>query len=321
MKLMGINFIGWFFTIVVSIILIVLAQVVWNQCSLLLTGARAQGVVVRVLKSGGTYNTVVEFNTAKGEKITYQSGNNNALPTAKVGQIVKMIYKESNPQYAQIQLWGEGKLLVILAIFWFLFVFSYIWLGLIKVSGDETMGDPFHLLPKCTWLFPFVTIRIAAYAFLSFGLFGFGATGYVFAVKAQELRTSGIKVTGVVTGFDSNSASTNGRSTSSFDFAIIRYDCDTSGGWATVKKSILQPISNIKIGDTREVIYLPDEPTDGVENTWMGLWFPTLFFSATVILFITLMVMLHNRPTLWPSSTEKELINLHDSWKKEVQQE
>lgn len=320
MKLMGINLIGWFFTIVVGIILLVWVQIVWSEVSLLISGARAKGVVVNVAEGDGTYTTTVEFTTAKGEKITYQGDNQNALPTAKVGQIVKVIYKESNPQYAQIQLWGEGKLMVILGILWFLFVFSYIWLGLIKVSGDVSMGDPFHLLPKCTWLFPFVTIRIAAYAFLLFGLFGFGYTGYVFAAEGQELRTSGIKVTGVVTGFENNSSSTNGYSTSSFDYAIIKY-YDTSGGFYTIRKSIIKPISSIKIGDKKELIYPLGKPEKAVVNTLWALWFPTLFFSATVILFISLMVMIYNRPMLWPPSTEKELINLHESWKKEVKQE
>lgn len=318
---MGINFIGWFFTIVVGIILLVWVQVVWSEVSLFSMGSRTNAVVVSLLDEGDLKRVEFEFTTAKGEKINTKSKNGFALtPTYKPGQVIRVVYRESNPYNARILSWRDSSLWVILGFFWFLFIFSYIWLGLIKISGDVSMGDPFHLLPKCTWLFPFVTIRFTAYIALAFGLFGFGFTGYVFAVKAQELRTSGIKVKGVVTGFENNSSSTNGYSTSSFDFAIITYDCDNHGGWATVKKSIIPPISKIKIGDTREVVYLPDEPTDGVENTWLALWFPTLFFSATVIFFITLMVMLHNRPTLWPPSTEKELIILHESWKKEVEQ-
>lgn len=319
---MGINFVGWFFTTVVSIITIVLLQVVWDEVSLVLTGIRTNAVVVSLLDGGDLSNIEFEFTTAKGEKINCASKNGWALaPTVKAGDVVRVVYKESNPYSARIMSWGDSGLWVILSILLFLFVFLYIWLGLIKMTGDESLGDPFHLLPKCTWLFPYVTIRITAYAFLAFGLFGFGVTGYVFASKGHELRTSGIRVTGIVTDFDGKIATTDGRTTSSKDFAIIRYVGDTSGGWYTIRKSILMPFSTIKIGDIRDIIYPVGKPDKGVENTWWILWFPTFFFTAVVILFMSLMVLLHNRPAFSPAATEKELIDLHEGWKKENQKD
>jgi hypothetical protein len=317
MKLMGINFIGWFFTIVVSIILIIWVQVVWDEVSLVLTGIRTKAVVVTLLDGGDLTNIEFEFKTAKGEKITCTSKNGSALaPTVKAGDVVRVVYKESNPYSARIMSWGDSGLWVILGILWFLFVFSYIWLGLIKMTGDESVGDPLHLLPKCSWLFPYVTMRITVYVFLAFGLFGFGLTDYVFAANAHELRTSGIRVTGIVTGFEDKNATTNGITTSSKDFAIIRYVGDTSGGWYTIRKSIIKPFSNINIGDTRDIIYPVGKPDKGVENTWWVLWFPTFFFSAVVILFISLMVVLHNHPDLLPAATEKELKDSHEKWEK-----
>lgn len=315
---MGINFIGWIFTCIVGCLLIVLVQVVWDECGLLLTGSRAEGVVVEVLDEGDVYRTIVEFTTAKGEKITYRSSNASAIPTATLGQVVKVVYKESNPNDAQILLWGETNLFVILALLFFIGIFSFIWLGIIKSTGDESMGDPLHLLPKAVWLFPYITVRIVAYIVLAFGIFGFGLTGNVFVREAYELRTSGIRVKGVVTGFDGKTATTNGRTTSSEDFAIITYT-DTSGGKYTITKSILKPVSRIKIGDTREVIYPTGKPNKGVENTWWVLWFPTFFFSAVVLLFISLMVMLHNRTEWGLGPTDKELIKRHEDWKIEKQ--
>ena len=295
---MGINFVGWFFTCIVSYLLIFLVQVVWNEGGLLLTGTRAKGVVVDVLDEGDLSRIVFEFTTGKGKKITHRSSNGNAIPTASVGQAVKVVYDESNPKDARVLLWGESSMFVILALLWFIGIFSFIWLALIKFTGDESFGDPFHILPKARWLFPYITMRSVAFIVIAFGIFGFGLTGYVFSKDARELRTSGIRVKGVVTGFDGKNATTNGRTTSSQDFVLITYK-DTLGSEHTIQKSIVKPFYRIKIGDAREVIYLARKPGDGVENNWWALWFPTLFFTAIIIVFITLFFMLLNHPE-WP---------------------
>jgi hypothetical protein len=36
---------------------------------------------------------------------------------------------------------------------------------------------------------------------------------------------------------------------------------------------------------------------------------------------MSLMVLLHNRPAFSPAATEKELIDLHEGWKKENQKD
>ncbi|CAN5248262.1 hypothetical protein BH09BAC2_BH09BAC2_23060 [soil metagenome] len=308
---MGINFIGWAFTCIVTYLLIFWVQVVWREGGLLLTGTRAKGLVVDVLDEGDISRIVVEFTTAKGEKITHRSSNGNAIPTATMGQVVRVVYNESNPNDARVLLWGESSMVVILALLWFIGIFLFIWLAIIKSTGDESFGDPFHVLPRAHWLFPYITTRSVAFLVILFGIFGFGVTGYVFSKEAIELRSSGIRIKGVVTGFDGKTVTTNGRTTSSKDYVLITYK-DTLGSEHTIQKSILKLFSHIKMGDTREVIYLARKPGDGVVNNWWVLWFPTLIFTAIIIVFITLFFMLLNHPE-WPVYDEQKTAAAH--WK------
>ncbi|MGH6859964.1 MAG: DUF3592 domain-containing protein [Phyllobacterium sp.] len=85
---------------------------------------QGRGHVVRMVeeptKSGRVYKPVIEFQTAEGDRITFESSSGSAPPAYRVGEDVTVFYDPSDPQSALpddwFALWGGPAILGVLSL-------------------------------------------------------------------------------------------------------------------------------------------------------------------------------------------------------------
>ena len=296
------NWISWFLTLAVMALLFLSGYIMQNSVRLLITGKRAQGIVVGMDSSShSTTDTMkaplltplVEFVTSEGEHIKVSGRSYSLKLSSKTGDEIKVAYDKSNPKNAQLLLLREFPLGPAGFILGFAIVLIMIWMGGILISGDPTLDDPFHLLPNVIAHFHLNPVRFPVLFILFFAIPSCVAGTYFTAKTAVELLNNGIKTVGQVTGIERIYTKSNDGTTGSGMFPMVDFE-DATGKLHTIKRSLAKPLSRLKVGDKVEVIYLAGNPDQGRVNTWDEFWPPPIFFGFCLIAFLVLFVLVIN---------------------------
>lgn len=113
------NVVGWLLSAIVLLLLFVAGAILQNSLRLLITGKRAEGVVVgmdttsRFSTSPGNgpmQSPLVEFVTSTGERIRVNGRLYTVSPSEHVGDAVSVAYSRSNPKDAQFLMLKEFPL-------------------------------------------------------------------------------------------------------------------------------------------------------------------------------------------------------------------
>jgi len=296
------RWVSWILSFVVLLFLFLTGYIMQNSVRLLITGKRAQGIVVGMDSSSLStsepgkaplLSPLVEFVTSDGKRIRVSGRSWGSKPSARVGDAVKVAYSPSNPKNAQFLLWEEFPLGPAGMLLGFAVVIILMWMGGILISNDSTLDDPFHLLPAVIAHFHLNPVRFPILFILSFAIpvcvFGTYWTSH----RAIDMLTNGIKTVGYVTGSERVYSRSNDGTMGSGVFPKITF-VDTSGKWHDIHGSSAKPLSRLKTGDKVEVIYLAKNPNQGVVNTWYEFWIPPIFFGFVMVAMLVLLVLMLN---------------------------
>jgi len=290
---------SWTLSFAVLILLFLSGYIMRNSVRLLITGKRAQGIVVEIYKSSritnGPENTpmltpIVEFKTATGNKIRVRGRSYSLTPTSQIGDAIKVAYSKSNPENAQLLIWNEFPLGPAGMILGFAIILILMWIAGILISHDSSMDDPLRLLPTLIAHFHLNPVRFPMLFMLSLvipvSIFGTWFTTH----RAINMLHNGIRTTGYVTGAERVYSESNDGTTGSGVFPMITFK-DASGTSYNIHGSTTKPLSHLKTGDQVEVIYLADNPKNGVVNKWSEFWIPPLFFGFVMVALLFLLFL------------------------------
>lgn len=293
------GWVSWFLSVIVLVLLFLSGYIMKNSVHLLVTGKRAQGIVVGMDSSSQStsdqvkeqlLSPLVEFVTTDGEHIRVSGRSYSVLPSAKTGDEIKVAYNQSNPKNAQLLLWREFPLKPAGILLGFAIVLIMMWMGGILISDDPKLDDPFHLLPTVIAHFHMNPVRYIVLFVLFFAIPASVAGTYWTSQRAIDMLTNGIKAVGYVTGTERIYSKSNDGTTGSGVFPMITFK-DASGTEHNIHGSTAKPLSRLKTGDKVEVIYLANSPNRGVVNTWYEFWIPPLFFGFMVGAMLVLLVL------------------------------
>ncbi|MFA6483114.1 MAG: DUF3592 domain-containing protein, partial [Bacteroidales bacterium] len=167
---------SWILSFVVLLLIFLSGYIMRNSVRLLITGKRAQGIVVEIYKStritDGPEKTpmltpIVEFKTAKGNKIRVRGRSYSLTPTSQIGDAIKVAYSKSNPENAQLLIRKEFPLGPAGMLLGFAIVLILMWIAGILISGDSKWDDPLHLLPALIARFHLNPVRFPMLFILS----------------------------------------------------------------------------------------------------------------------------------------------------------
>ena len=283
------NWIGWMLSGFILLCLIGIAALVKDPIHLVLTGKRAEGKVVQFDTLSKSYYgptgenieraAVIEFVTDNGRLMHIRSRvsvGSDFEPTP-IGEKVQVAYNPLNPKDIQIMRWKESPLIGVLFIFGFIAFILMIWIVGISMSGDSTLDDPFHLLPKVIANFKTLPYLIIGGIFVLIIFVCIAAT-FTLSNTTHVLVSTGLKAQGIVEDMDNETSSLASGGTGSGTFAYIKFK-DVKNAEYTIKYSVAKPFSCLEIGDSVEVIYPAEYPDSAVVNNWMELYFPQYFFG------------------------------------------
>ncbi|MCX6236766.1 MAG: DUF3592 domain-containing protein [Bacteroidia bacterium] len=297
---MSTGFVSWFLSLIVLVLLFLSGYIMKNSVSLLVTGKRAQGIVVGMDSSSRSVTDtmkapsltpLVEFVTSEGEHIKVHGRSYYLKPSSQTGDEIKVAYDKSNPKNAQLLLWGEFPLGPAGFLLGFAVVLIMMWMGGILISDDPKLDDPFHLLPIVVAHLHLNPVRYIVLFVLFFAIPACVAGTYWTSQRAIDMLTNGIKTVGYVTGTERVYSKSNDGTTGSGVFPMITFK-DASGIDHNIHGSTAKPLSRLKTGDKVEVIYLANSPNRGVVNTWYEFWFPPMFFGFMVSAMLVLLVLI-----------------------------
>lgn len=297
---MATGFVSWFLSLIVLGLLFLSGYIMKNSVNLLVTGKRAQGIVVGMDSlSRSTTDTMkaplltplVEFVTSEGEHIKVHGRSYSLKPSSQTGDEIKVAYNQSNPQDAQLLLWGEFPLGPAGFLLGFAIVLIMMWMGGILISGDPKLDDPFHLLPIVIAHLHLHPVRYIVLFVLFFAIPSCVVGTYLTSQRAIDMLTNGIKAVGYVTGTERVYSKSNDGTTGSGVFPMITFK-DASGTEHYIRGSTAKPFSRLKTGDKVEVIYLANSPNRGVVNTWYEFWIAPMFFGFMVGAMLVLLVLI-----------------------------
>jgi len=290
---------SWILGFGVLLLIFLSGYIMRNSMLLLITGKRAQGIVVEIYKStritDGPEKTpmmtpMVEFTTTKGNKIRVRGRSYSLTPTSQIGDAIKVAYSKSNPENAQLFLWNEFPLGPAGMLLGFAVLLVLIWTAAILISGDSSMDDPLRLLPALIAHFHLNPVRFPMLFMLALvipvSILGTWLTTH----RAVNLLHNGIRTTGYVTGAERVYSRSNDGSTGSGVFPTITFK-DASGISYYIHGSTIKALSRLKTGDQVEVIYLANDPKNGVVNTWSEFWIPPLFFGFVMVALLFLLFL------------------------------
>jgi hypothetical protein len=296
------SWVSWFLSAIVLLLLFLSGYVMKNSVRLLISGKRAQGIVVGMDSSTHfskdtmeirLLTPLVEFVTSEGEHIKVHGRSYSLKPSSITGDDIKVAYDQSNPKNAQLLLWGEFPLLPAGFILGFAVVIILMWMGGILISDDPTLDDPLHLLPNMIAHFHLNPVRFPVLFILFFAIpTCVGGTYWTYKTTA-DLLSNGIKAVGHVTGTKRVYSRSNDGTLGSGVFPMIDFE-DASGTSHTIRRSLAKPLSRLKEGDKVEVIYLAKKPDQGRVNTWDEFWPAPIFFGFCSIAFLVLLVLVLN---------------------------
>jgi len=296
---MATGFVGWFLSLIVLVLLFLSGYVMKNSVSLLITGKRAQGIVVGMDSSSRSatdtmkatsLTPLVEFVTSEGEHIKVHGRSYSLKPSSQTGDEIKVAYDKSNPKNAQLLLWGEFPLGPAGFLLGFAILLIMMWMGGILISDDPKLDDPLHLLPIVVAHLHLNPVRYIVLFVLFFAIPACVIGTYWTSQRAIDMLTNGIKAVGYVTGFERVYSKSNDGTTGSGVFPMITFK-DASGTEYYIHGSTAKPLTRLKPGDKVEVIYLANSPNRGVVNTWYEFWFPPLFFGFMSVALLVLLFL------------------------------
>lgn len=301
------NRIGWMLSAIVLLLLFLAGWILSNSVGLLITGERAQSVVVgmdtsKSPREGALHSPIVEFVTLTGERVRVSGRAYSASASARVGDMVTIAYSRVNPQNAQLLLWKEFPFGPAGFILGFTGLILLIWISGILVSGDSILDDPFHLLPAIISHFRLNPVRFPVIFLLSVVIPACAIGTYVLSKRAGDLHSNGIKAVGHVAGSEWLSSRLSDGTMASGVFPMISYE-DASGTTYMIRSSAVTWLSGLKTGDVVEVIYSPRRPGEGILNTWGELYPPPLFFGLMTLAFLVLFGLVLNG-TIAPITSE-----------------
>ncbi len=284
------NWVSWFLSIIVLLLMFLSGYIMHNSVRLLITGKRAHGIVVGLDSSSRsttdtmkapTLSPLVEFVTAEGENIKVHGRSYSLKPSSQTGDEIKVAYDKSNPKNAQLLLWEEFPLGPAGFLLGFAILLIMMWMGGILISDDPKLDDPLHLLPIVVAHLHLNPARYIILFVLFFAIPTCVIGTYWTTQRAIDFLTNGIKVVGYVTGSERVYSKSNDGTTGSGVFPLITFK-DASGTEHNIHGSTAKPLTRLKPGDKVEVIYLASNPNRGVVNTWYEFWFPPVFFGFMV---------------------------------------
>ncbi|MBU3926344.1 MAG: DUF3592 domain-containing protein [Bacteroidetes bacterium] len=313
---MATGFVSWFLSTIVLVLLFLIGYIMQDSVRLLVTGKRAQGIVVGMDSSSRTTSEdvkeqlltpLVEFVTSEGEHIRVSGRSYSLKPSAQIGDVINVAYNPSNPKNALFLLWSEFPLGPAGFVLGFAIVLILMWMGGILNSDDPKLDDPFHLLPKVIAHFHLNPIRFPVLIILFFAIPACVLGTYVTSQRGIDMHKNGIKTIGYVTGFERVYSKSNDGKTTSGVFPMITYK-DESGKSYNIHGSTTKPLSRLKTGDQVEVIYLENSPNKGVVNAWSEFWIPPLFFGfVSVALLCLLFLVLSGHKSIVPATGDPEI--------------
>jgi hypothetical protein len=179
---------------IVLLLLFAAGAILQNPVRLLITGKKAEGVVVAMAMSPGSSGQdslqapIFEFVTSTGERVRVSGRTYAASPSARMGDTVTVAYDPSHPLDAQLLLLKE--LGIVGFILGFIVLIILMWISGILISGDSTLDDPFHLLPAVISHFRLNPVRFPVIFLLSVVIPACGIGTYVLSQKAFDLRSN-----------------------------------------------------------------------------------------------------------------------------------
>ena len=291
------NWVGWMLSILVLLLLFLAGYIMQNPVRLLITGKRAQGIVVGMdsssrftseLGKAPMQSPLVEFSTSTGERIRVRGRAYTSSPSARIGDAVTLAYSRSNPKNVQFLKLDEFPLGPAGFVFGFAMLIILLWISVILVSGDSTLDDPFHLLPAFIAHFRLNPVRFPILFLLSVVIPGCGIGTYALTKQALELQSNGIRAVGHVEGIEYRSNLLKSGGIASGSFPMITFE-DATGFHHTIRRSLAKPLSHLKYGDLVEVIYPANYPKKAIVNTWDEFWLAPLFFGWVMFVLLVLL--------------------------------
>jgi Protein of unknown function (DUF3592) len=294
------NWVGWVFSGIVLLLLFFVGAILANPVRLLITGEKAEGVVVGMAESGSLQAPIFEFVTSTGSRVSVKGRSYSAWNSAQVGDAVTIAYAPSYPRDAQLLVLSEFCAAGFMLGFTGLVLLS--WISFILVLKDPAYGDPFQILPAVISHFRLNPVRFPLFFMLSVIIPSCGGATYFLFNDAQDLRSYGIKAAGHVIGSQRESSRLSDGSSASGVFPMIAYE-DASGTAYTIRRSLARPLSRLQTGEIVEVIYPARHPGKGVVNVWDELYLVPLFFGSMTLAFLVLFLLVMSG-SIAPSKSE-----------------
>ena len=283
---MGYNLLGWLLSAIVLLLLFGIGAVLKNPARLMLTGKKAQGIVVGMDTNDRMLSPIVQFVTAAGEKVKVTGNNYSESTSVQPGDHVTVVYDPKGSHDAYLLLWKEFT--VVGVLLGFIIFILLVWICGLLLAPDIDFGDPLHILASVISGMKLSPVRFPMYVMLPIVIFSCGLGSYVTFKSAHDLSANGIRVIGHVSGSRTESAHlSDGSRTVNGNFAMVAFT-DQSGNVHEIKRSLAKPYSRLKDGDEVEVIYPGDHPDLGVVNTWDEMWLLPCFFGFVFIAFVML---------------------------------
>jgi hypothetical protein len=279
------GWVGWLLGGIVLLLLFMAGAILKKPTHLLITGARARGVVVGMDRDGTLQSPTVEFVTSTGERVGVTGRLYSATPSVAVGDTVTVAYNRAYPRSAQLLLWKEFTAAAFVLGFTALFLLG--WVSAILVSGDSSFYDPLRLLPAAIARFRLDPVRFPVFFVLSLVIPACGIGTFATSRGARDLRANGIRAGGHVVGFERVTSQLQDRSTARGVHPLVTY-VDTAGTEHTIRGSLASPLSRLKAGDAVEVVYHASRPDEAVLNRWYELYPVPIFFGAMFLAFIAM---------------------------------
>lgn len=269
------------------LLLVAIGAVLKKPVLLLLTGTRTTGVVVGWTQASTLKSPIVEFTARAGAPIRISGRVSVASHSIREGDAVTVLYRASDPRYAQLLLWTE--FLSSAALLGFVVIIIAFWMVAILMSGDPGLGDPFRLLPRLVDSLHLDPVRDPQLFMLSLVIVGCAAATRSLLRHATAMRTTGLTAIGRVVEFRwGYSRLADGRLARG-SFPLIAYQ-DATGVTHGIRRAAARPLTRLRIDDTVEVIYLARRPDKGIVNTWDELYMAPLFFGAMTLGFLVILV-------------------------------
>lgn len=274
---MNSSIVGWLLTAVIFGLLFAVGAMLYNSVLLFIKGKRVQGTVVGLDKRGELLSPIYEFETSSGEVINTKGRSYSSSPSARVGELVSVIYDRSNPKNSQLLLYKDFPIIPAGFVLSFICILLLMWISVILISDDTSLGDPFHILTKIITIFQLDPSRFPLFLILSIVIPACTGAAYITLKNSINIRSNGIKVPGHVIGFQIDETERKGNVTVvGGKYSLVAYR-DLSDIEYIIKSSLTNVLSRLKIGDTVEVIYLKHSPEIGIINVWYELWPPPFF--------------------------------------------